>query len=179
MKYAILEHGGKQYLAEEGGRIEVDRMALDEGKTVEFKDVLLVADGKQIEVGSPYVSGARVKGTVVEHAKSRKIIVFKFKPKQRYRRKQGHRQPLTRISIEAVALPGAELEDGAPAEASSAKGGAKSSTKSSSAVRSSKRAAKSTTRKAASAAAGKVKTSTKKSGSKPKAESGGGKDKEK
>lgn len=110
MKYAIVEHSGKQYLAEEGGRIEVDRLALDVGKPVEFKAILLVSDGKQTEIGSPYVSGAKVKGTVLEHAKSKKITVFKYKPKQRYRRTQGHRQRLTRISIEDVALPGAKAE---------------------------------------------------------------------
>lgn len=110
MKYAIVEHGGKQYLAEEGGRIEVDRLSVEVGKPVEFKEVLLVTDGKQTEVGSPYVSGAKVKGKVLEHAKAKKVIVFKYKPKQRYRRTQGHRQRLTRISIEDVALPGAKAE---------------------------------------------------------------------
>lgn len=105
MKYAIVEHSGRQYLAEEGGRIEVDRLSLEVGKPVEFKEVLLVTDGKVTEVGSPYVSGAKVKGKVVEHDKAKKVRVFKYKPKQRYRKTRGHRQKLTRISIEAVALP--------------------------------------------------------------------------
>lgn len=105
MKYAILEHSGKQYLVEEGGRIEVDRLGLEVGKSIEFKDVLLVADGKKIEVGSPYVKGAKVKGKVLAHAKGDKLVVFKYKPKQRYRKKQGHRQLLTSVSIESVGLP--------------------------------------------------------------------------
>jgi large subunit ribosomal protein L21 len=108
MKYAILEHGGKQYIAEEGGRIEIDRLGLEVGKPIEFKDVLLVTDGKKIEVGSPYVKGAKVKGKVLEHSKGDKIVVFKYKPKQRYRKKQGHRQQLTSVSIESVGLPAAK-----------------------------------------------------------------------
>jgi large subunit ribosomal protein L21 len=105
MKYAILKHGGKQYIAEEGGRIEVDRLGLDVGKPIEFKEVLLITDGKKIEVGSPYVSGAKVKGKVLAHSKAKKIVVFKYKPKQRYRKKQGHRQQITSVSIESVGLP--------------------------------------------------------------------------
>jgi large subunit ribosomal protein L21 len=120
MKYAILEHGGKQYVAEEGGRIEIDRLAQEVGKSVEFKSVLLVADGKKIEVGSPYVNGAKVKGKVLEHAKAKKVTVFKYKPKERYRRKQGHRQQLTRVSIEEVALGGSKAEAEAKSETSSA-----------------------------------------------------------
>ena len=107
MKYAILEHGGKQYVAEEGSHIEVDRVALDEGKPIEFKQILLINDGRKIQVGSPYVSGVSVKGKVLEHFKGKKITVFKFKPKQRYRKTQGHRQVSTRVSIEKIALPSA------------------------------------------------------------------------
>lgn len=105
MKYAILEHSGKQYLVEEGARIDVDRLSLEVGKSIEFKEVLLVADGKKIEVGSPYVKGAKVKGKVLAHAKGDKLVVFKYKPKQRYRKRQGHRQLLTSVSIEKVGLP--------------------------------------------------------------------------
>ncbi|MFQ5923042.1 MAG: 50S ribosomal protein L21, partial [Anaerolineales bacterium] len=85
MKYAIVEHSGKQYLAQEGGLIEVDRMPLEVGKRVVFKDVLLVTDGKKVEVGAPFVKGASVKGMVQDHLKGKKITVFKYKPKQRYR----------------------------------------------------------------------------------------------
>lgn len=105
MKYAIVEYSGKQYLAHEGSLIEVDRLSLEVGKPVVFKDVLLVTDGKKVEVGAPFVMGASVKGKVQDHLKGKKIIVFKYKPKQRYRRKQGHRQLLTHVAIESIGLP--------------------------------------------------------------------------
>ncbi len=125
MKYAIFAHGGKQYLAEEGARIEVDRMPLDVGKPVEFHEILLVSDGNQIEVGSPFVSGAKVQGTVVEHPNGKKIIVFKYQPKQRYRRTKGQRRRLTTISIEAVGIAGAEEPAPPPPRKAAAKPAAK------------------------------------------------------
>jgi len=125
MKYAIFAHGGKQYLAEEGGKIEVDRLPLEVGKPVEFQEILLVSDGKQIEVGSPYVTGAKVKGTVVEHPNGKKIIVFKHHPKHRYRRTQGQRRRLTRISIEAVGVIGPDQQALDPAPKPAAKPAAK------------------------------------------------------
>ncbi len=129
MKYAIFAHGGKQYLAEEGGKIEVDRLSLEVGKPVEFQEILLVSDGKQIEVGSPYVSGAKVKGTVVEHPNGKKIVVFKHHPKHRYRRTAGQRRRLTRISIEAVGILGPEPQAPAPARKPAAKPRAKTPAK--------------------------------------------------
>ena len=119
MKYAIVEHSGRQYLAQEGGLIEVDRMSLEIGKPVVFKDVLLVTDGKKVEVGAPFVKGASVKGKVQDHPKGRKIKVFKYKPKQRYRRTQGHRQRLTHVSIESIGLPKAEPKKKAEAKPAS------------------------------------------------------------
>ncbi|GMR09667.1 MAG: hypothetical protein BMS9Abin28_0487 [Anaerolineae bacterium] len=110
MKYAIVEHSGKQYLAQEGGLIEVDRMSLEVGKPVVFKEVLLVTDGKKVEVGAPFVKGASVKGKIKDHLKGKKIKVFKYKPKQRYRRTQGHRQLLTHVAIENIGLPKAETK---------------------------------------------------------------------
>ncbi len=111
MKYAIVEHSGRQYLAQEGGLIEVDRMSLEVGKPVVFKDVLFITDGTKTEVGAPFVKGASVKGKVENHPKGKKITVFKYKPKQRYRRKQGHRQLLTHVSIESIGLPKAKEAD--------------------------------------------------------------------
>ncbi len=102
MKYAIVEQGGKQYKAVPGGTIEVDRMAVEEGATVELDQVLLVADGDQITVGTPTVDGAKVKATVEAHIKGPKIIVFKYKPRKRYRRKKGHRQQYTRLRIQDI-----------------------------------------------------------------------------
>lgn len=110
MKYAIVEHSGKQFLAQEGGLIEVDRMSVEVGKPVVFKEVLLVTDGKKVEVGAPFVKGASVKGKIQDHLKGKKITVFKYKPKQRYRRTQGHRQLLTHVAIESIGLPKAETK---------------------------------------------------------------------
>ena len=108
MKYAIVSSGGKQYIAREGEPIEVDRMHLDIGKPVEFKEVLLTVDGSTIKVGTPLVKGASVKGKVLDQVKAKKIIVFKYIPKERYRRKKGHRQQYTRVSINKIKLPSAE-----------------------------------------------------------------------
>jgi len=102
MKYAIVENGGKQYKAVEGGTIEIDRMPLDVGKKVDLKDVLLVVDGKEVSVGTPKVSGAKVTATVLDQFKAPKLIVFKYKSRQRYRVKQGHRQQYTRLLIEEI-----------------------------------------------------------------------------
>ncbi len=108
MKYAIVSSGGKQYIAREGEPIEVDRLALDIGKPVEFKEVLLAVDGSTIKVGTPLIKGASVKGKVLDQVKAKKIIVFKYIPKERYRRKKGHRQQYTRVSIDKITLPSAE-----------------------------------------------------------------------
>ena len=102
MKYAIVESGGKQYKAIEGKTIEVDRLHLEIGKKLDLKDVLLVSDGKKVTVGTPKVSGAKVKTTVVDQIKAPKIVVFKYKSRQRYRVKQGHRQKYTRLQIEKI-----------------------------------------------------------------------------
>lgn len=104
MKYAILESGGKQYIVREGESIEVDRLPLEMGKSVDFKDVLLIVEDAKVHVGSPYVKGVKVRGTVVEQFRSRKVIVFKYIPKERYRRKLGHRQRYTRVAIDKITL---------------------------------------------------------------------------
>jgi large subunit ribosomal protein L21 len=168
MKYAIVEHSGKQYLAQEGSLIEVDRMSLEVGKPIVFKEVLLVSDGKKVEVGAPFVKGASVKGKVQDHPKGKKITVFKYKPKQRYRRTRGHRQLLTHIEIESVGLPAA------PKAAAKKKAEPKSKSTSSKADAASKTSAKkstSTAAKKSTSASEKKSTSAseKKSTSKPKA----------
>jgi large subunit ribosomal protein L21 len=101
-----VEHAGKQFVAAEGQRIEIDRLAIQAGAAVEFGEVLLLRDTDRVEVGAPYVSGARVKGTVEAHIRGPKILVFKYRAKQRYRVRQGHRQALTRVTIESIGLPG-------------------------------------------------------------------------
>lgn len=104
MKYAIIEQGGKQYKAVPGSTIEVDRLSVEEGSAIELGQVLLVADGDQILVGDPVVAGAKVTATVEAHIKGPKIIVFKYKPRKRYRRKKGHRQPYTRLRIQDIVV---------------------------------------------------------------------------
>ncbi len=104
MKYAIIEDGGKQYKAVEGSFIEVDRFSAGEGEEVDLERVLLVADGEDVWVGTPFVEGANVQATVVDHVKGPKIVVFKYKPKIRYRVKQGHRQQYTRLRIDSISV---------------------------------------------------------------------------
>jgi large subunit ribosomal protein L21 len=100
--YAIVESGGKQYKAVPGGTIEVDRLKVEEGTQIKLDQVFLVADDKDYKVGTPTVKGAAVKATVLEHFKGRKIIVFKYIPRERYRRKRGHRQQYTRLQIDEI-----------------------------------------------------------------------------
>ncbi len=100
--YAIVESGGKQYKAVPGATMEVDRLSIEEGSEIELDRVLLVVDDGDIKVGTPLVDGAKVKATVVEHFKGRKIIVFKYIPRERYRRKKGHRQQYTRLRVDEI-----------------------------------------------------------------------------
>jgi large subunit ribosomal protein L21 len=102
--YAIVESGGKQYRAVPGATIEVDRLNIEEGTKIDIDQVLLVADDEDIHVGTPKVSGASVKATVVEHFKGKKILVFKYIPAERYRRKRGHRQQYTRLHIDEISV---------------------------------------------------------------------------
>jgi len=100
--YAIIETGGKQYRVQEGDVVRVEKLDVAEGETVKFDKVLLVADEGELKVGKPYVDGAVVEGTVEGQGKAKKIIIFKYKAKKDYRKKQGHRQPYTQIKIEKI-----------------------------------------------------------------------------
>ncbi len=104
MKYAIVEDGGKQYKAVEGGTIEVDLYNSEIGEQVDLDRVLLVSDGDEIHVGTPFVSGASVKATILSQVKGPKVIVFKYKPKKHYRVKTGHRQKYTRLQIDSITV---------------------------------------------------------------------------
>ena len=104
MKFVIVEQGGKQYRAAEGRTIEVDRLPNEEGESLTLEDVLLAVDDDKVTVGNPVVKGAKVQAKVLNHFKGRKIIVFKYRPKQRYRVKTGHRQQYTRLLIESIEM---------------------------------------------------------------------------
>jgi large subunit ribosomal protein L21 len=104
--YALVEFKGKQYKAEKGAVLRVDRIDAEPGSTLDIDSVLLLSGGGEdaaVSVGAPYVKGARVTARVESHEKGDKIIVFKYKPKKDYRRKQGHRQNYSLIKIEDIA----------------------------------------------------------------------------
>jgi large subunit ribosomal protein L21 len=100
--YAIIKTGGKQYRVEEGLIIKIEKLSAEEGEEVEFDQVLALSDDNGFKAGSPMVEGASVKGKVIEQGKNKKIVVFKYKPKIRYRKKTGHRQPYTKVLIEDI-----------------------------------------------------------------------------
>ncbi len=101
--YAIVRTGGRQYRAEPGQTIDVERMPQEEGETIELTDVLLVSpDDGEVMIGQPTVEGAVVKATVVKQGRRRKLFVWKYKPKERYRRRRGHRQYFTRLRIDDI-----------------------------------------------------------------------------
>lgn len=99
--YAIIKTGGKQYVVEEGKVISIEKLDVEEGAEVTFDEVLLVS-GDDVKIGAPNVSGAKVTGKVLEQGKERKIRIFKYKAKSNYRRRQGHRQPFTKVKIEKI-----------------------------------------------------------------------------
>jgi large subunit ribosomal protein L21 len=101
--YAVLNTGGKQYKVSEGDILKVEKISAELNSTVELTDVLAVSNGEgELTIGNPVVEGAKVTAKVIAHGKAKKVIVFKFKPKKDYRKKQGHRQPFTKILIEKI-----------------------------------------------------------------------------
>ncbi len=100
--YAIIETGGKQYKVREGDTLFVEKLPKEPGETVEIDKVLAVGEEGQLKIGSPTVEGAKVTLKVVRHGKGRKIIVFKYKPKKNYRRKTGHRQPFSEVTVDKI-----------------------------------------------------------------------------
>ncbi|HEY4544455.1 MAG TPA: 50S ribosomal protein L21 [Tissierellaceae bacterium] len=100
--YAVIETGGKQYRVQEGDVIFVEKLDVEAGETVEFDKVLVVANDNGLNIGKPVVEGAKVEASVVEQGKGKKVIVFKYKAKKNYKKKQGHRQPYTKVKIEKI-----------------------------------------------------------------------------
>jgi large subunit ribosomal protein L21 len=100
--YAVVATGGKQYKVQEGEVLRVEKLTGDVGSQVAFDQVLMLSDGENVKVGQPVLEGVQVKGHIIEQGKNRKILVFKYKRRKRYRRKQGHRQPFTAVKIDAI-----------------------------------------------------------------------------
>ena len=100
--YAVIKTGGKQYRVQQGDVIFVEKLNAQADEAVTFDEVLLVGDAEQSKVGTPVVEGAKVQGKVLAQVKSKKIVVYKYKAKKNERKKQGHRQPYTKVEITAI-----------------------------------------------------------------------------
>jgi large subunit ribosomal protein L21 len=109
MTYAIIETGGKQLRVEPGRFYDIELLHVDEDATVTIDKVLLVENNGDIHVGQPFVSGATVEGTVMRHLRGRKVLVYKMKPKKKTRKKRGHRQEITRLMVNSIALNGSTI----------------------------------------------------------------------
>jgi len=96
---AVIKTGGKQYLIKPGDKIKIEKIEGKAGKEIAFEEVLLSEKNKKVEIGSPLVKGAKVVGKIIGHGKGKKVIIFKYKAKKRYKKKAGHRQPFTEIEI--------------------------------------------------------------------------------
>ena len=102
--YAVLETGGKQYRVQEGDIVFVEKLGIEAGQKVTFEKVLLVEKEGVLNIGEPTIDGAFIEAKVLKNDKAKKIIVYKFKPKKGYRKKQGHRQPYTQVQIEKISV---------------------------------------------------------------------------
>ena len=100
--YAIIATGGKQYKVSEGDILSVEKLGVAEGEKVEFDQVLAVGNDGKLTVGTPTVSGATVSASVVKEGRGKKVVVYKYKPKTGYHKKNGHRQPFTQVKIEKI-----------------------------------------------------------------------------
>jgi large subunit ribosomal protein L21 len=123
--YAVIETGGKQYKVQNGDVITIEKLGVEVGETVEFDKVLVLSDDQGLQVGKPYIDGVAVGAEVVENGRGKKIVIFKYKNKKDYRKKQGHRQPFTTVEIKTIGgvsapvkeEPVTEAAEEAPAEA--------------------------------------------------------------
>jgi large subunit ribosomal protein L21 len=119
--YAVLSSGGKQYRVEPGSTLTLEKLTQEAGASVTFDRVLLIADGDDVTVGTPTVSGATISGTILGEELGPKIVVFKFKQKAKYRRRTGHRQHLTRVRIDEISADGRSTRRAETAEELKAK----------------------------------------------------------
>lgn len=99
---AVIKSGGKQYLVSPGQKIKIEKIGAKEGSEIKFEEVLLLEKGGKLEIGTPFVEGAKVVGKILKHGRGKKLIIFKYKPKIRYKVKKGHRQPFTEIEITKI-----------------------------------------------------------------------------
>jgi len=102
--YAVVATGGKQYKVREGEILRVEKIPGEVGTPVSFDKVLMTSDGTSVNIGQPFLENIAVSGHITEQAKAKKILVFKYKRRKRYRRKNGHRQPYTAVKIDSIAL---------------------------------------------------------------------------
>jgi large subunit ribosomal protein L21 len=100
--YAVIATGGKQYRVQQGETLHVEKLDDEVGKTVEFTEVLLVADGENVKVGAPHVAGAKVTAEIVSEGRGEKLLIYKYRRRKGYRRKTGHRQPFTALKITGI-----------------------------------------------------------------------------
>lgn len=100
--YAVIETGGKQYKVSEGDVIYVEKLDVEAGADIAFDKVLLIGEGSNVKVGAPVVDGVSVAGKVIKNDKAKKVVVYKYKPKKGYHKKQGHRQPYTKVEITKI-----------------------------------------------------------------------------
>lgn len=100
--YAIIATGGKQYKVSEGDIVRIEKLVAAEGEAVTFNEVLMVSADNDVKVGSPFLANATVTATVARNGKGKKVVIFKYKPKSTYHKKQGHRQPFTEVKIEKI-----------------------------------------------------------------------------
>lgn len=104
--YAVVQTGGKQYRVSEGDVISVEKLNAETGSTVVLDEVLVIGGDAETLVGKPFVEGASVSAEIIESGKGKKLVIFKYKAKKDYRRKQGHRQPYTRLQIKSISAQG-------------------------------------------------------------------------
>ncbi|OGZ34708.1 MAG: 50S ribosomal protein L21 [Candidatus Portnoybacteria bacterium RBG_19FT_COMBO_36_7] len=102
MNFAVIKTGGKQYKVSPGQKIKIEKIDAEENKGVVFDEVLLIDDGKKVEVGQPLVKGAKVEGKILKQDRADKITIFKYKSKKRYQVKRGHRQPFSLVEITKI-----------------------------------------------------------------------------
>lgn len=123
--YAIIEACGRQYKVQEGETVYFEKLDTEEGKKVSFDKVVLVSDDGKIQVGNPYVANAKVEGKVVSNGRSKKILVFKYKPKKNERKTRGHRQDYSKVEITSIKVKAEKAEKPAAEKAEKAEKAAK------------------------------------------------------